>query len=137
MIRSLLAAAAALGLALPATAQGQPPSPVGQWRCIANSNIVSIDMVYNVGPGGQLAGQGSIVYSGTWQTYNVAGYGNWLAAPPDHTSNEWLFSFQIRPQNHAVFTVYARPTGDPNALYNTFYNPQTGNTTETSCARIG
>ncbi|MEL6567141.1 MAG: hypothetical protein AAFQ22_01905 [Pseudomonadota bacterium] len=136
MIRSLLAAASAL-LCLAAPAAAQPMSPVGQWRCIANSQIVSIDMMYNVGPGGQLAGQGSIVYSGTWRTFNVAGYGRWIAAPPDQTSNEWMFSFQIMPQNHASFTLHARPTGDPNALYNSFYNPQTGNTTETSCARIG
>ncbi|MEO0466293.1 MAG: hypothetical protein AAF216_07100 [Pseudomonadota bacterium] len=139
MIRNLIAAAAlALSPALtaPAAAQSLPINPVGQWRCISNSQTVSIDMMYNVGQGGQLSGQGSIVYAGTWRSFNVAGYGRWLAAPPDHTSNQWLLSFQILPQNHASFTVYARPTNDPNALYNSFYNQQTGGTTETSCARV-
>ncbi|MEM9740106.1 MAG: hypothetical protein AAF829_09570 [Pseudomonadota bacterium] len=137
MTRLFFAALAAMGLGLPVAAQGQPPSPVGQWRCIANSQVTSIDMMYTVSPGGQLAGRGSIIYSGTSRSFNVAGYGRWLAAPPDQTSNAWLFSFQIMPQNHASFTVYARPTADPNTLYNRFYNQQTGNTTETRCARMG
>ncbi|MAK61116.1 MAG: hypothetical protein CMK09_09085 [Ponticaulis sp.] len=133
---------AALGFAalcLPAEAQyANSPSPaLGQWHCISNSPIVSIDIYYQVGPNGQLMGQGSIVYSGTWRSYNVAGYGRWAAQPPDQYSDQWLYQFQISPQNHAVFSVYARPTDNPSFLNNVFYNPQTGNTTETSCQKVG
>ncbi|MAP95209.1 MAG: hypothetical protein CMK07_09700 [Ponticaulis sp.] len=129
----------AAALCLPATAQfGGSPSPApGLWHCIANSPVVSIDMQYQVGPNGQLAGQGSIVYSGTWRTYNVAGYGRWAAQPPDQYSDQWLYQFQISPQNHAVFSVYARPTSSPGYLNNVFHSPQTGQTTETSCQKIG
>ncbi|MFC6199032.1 hypothetical protein [Ponticaulis profundi] len=140
MFRQWLTGAALACLsALPATAQmgGSPAPAPGYWRCVANSPLASIDMQYQVGPGGQLAGQGTIVYSGTWQTYNVSGPGRWGALPPDQDSNEWLFQFQLQPQNHAVFSVYARPTNDPNYLNNVFYNPQSGQTTETSCQKIG
>ena len=133
------AALAVSALCLPAAAQygGSPAPSPGVWRCVANSPIVTIDVNYQIAPNGQLYGQGSIVYVGTWRSYNVQGQGQWTAMPPDQDSNQWLFHFQMAPQNHAVFSVYARPTNDPNFLQNNFYNPQTGQTTQTSCQKVG
>lgn len=127
-----------LGVVEPVQAQStlKPAPAPGVWRCVANSQIVTIDVNLQVAANGQLAGQGTIIYLGTWQTYNIEGYGRWAAMPPDQNSNEWLFHFQFAPQNHSVVSVYARPTNNPNFLNNRFYNPQTGNTTETSCQKL-
>ena len=113
------------------------PNLAGIWRCIANSQVVSVDVYYQVFPDQNLQGQGTIVYAGTSQIYNVQGYGRWSVSPPEGMGGQWLIRFQLQPQNHAIFSVFARPTGDPNGLYNRFTNPQTGNTIETSCQRIG
>ena len=136
MIRKLLTAAAGLCLTtFPAFAQ--PAAPTGSWRCVANSPSGTIDLNLNVAPNGQLTGNGSVIYSGSYAAYNVQGSGDWLAMPPDSQSNEWLFKFRLHPSNHPIVVVYARPTNDPNFLNNTFYNPQTGMTTNTSCQKQG
>ncbi|MEZ5675748.1 hypothetical protein SAMN06265173_10413 [Thalassovita litoralis] len=130
-------------VALPSVSMGQSqqtypvPNLAGVWRCVSNSPVVSIDLYLQVYPNQQLQGQGSIVYAGTGRIYNVQGGGAWSVSPPDPQETQWLIRFQLMPQNHAVFSIFARPTGDPNGLYNMFYHPQTGETVETSCARIG
>ncbi len=139
MKRFIATTLVALAAILPVHAQyGNAPAPSpGNWHCISNSPIVSIDMQYQIAPDGQLYGAGSVVYTGTWQTYNVSGYGQWSASPPDQFSNEWLFRLQIAPQNHSVIAIYVRPTNNPGFMNNVFYNPQTGRTTETSCQKMG
>lgn len=128
-------------VALPLSSQAQQVFPVpnlaGMWRCVSNSQVVSIDVYLQVYPNQQLQGQGTIVYPATARIYNVQGAGSWSVAPPDPQNAQWLIRFQLVPQNHAAFSIFARPTGAPNGLYNLFYNPQTGNTVETSCARTG
>lgn len=128
-----------VGLAGTATAQFQPTNPAGYWRCVSNSSYVSIDLQMQINPDQSLYAEGSIVYVQTSRIYNVRGPGRWLLSPPDASSPEYLFSFQVQPMdgNHAIFSIYARPTGTPNNLYNQFRNPQTGGVTETSCQRYG
>ena len=128
---------AVLALLPMSSAMAQPTNPAGIWRCVVNSNIVSIDMTYQINPDFSLAGQGSIVYIATSRIYQVQGYGRWSASPPDASSNQWLYRLQIAPQNHAMFSVFPRPTNDPNFMNNVFQDPQTGGVTETSCQRIG
>ncbi|MEP5729675.1 MAG: hypothetical protein ABJL67_09885 [Sulfitobacter sp.] len=122
-----------------AVAQHQPTNIVGYWRCVSNSDIVSIDLQLQINPDNSLYGEGSIVYVQTSRIFNVRGPGRWLLGPPDASSPEYLYSFQLHPMdgNHAIFSIYARPTGAPNGLYNYWYNPQTGGATETSCQRLG
>ncbi|MFK7835798.1 MAG: hypothetical protein AB8B60_06230 [Sulfitobacter sp.] len=124
---------------LPLLAQAQPSNIAGFWRCISNSGVVSIDLQLQINPDRSLYGEGSIVYVQTNRIYNVRGPGRWLLAPPDASSPEYLYTFQLQPMdgNHAIFSIYARPTGAPNGLYNLWRNPQTGGTTETSCQRFG
>ncbi|MGR1582169.1 hypothetical protein ACSSNL_11955 [Thalassobius sp. S69A] len=135
---------AAVFLALIPACRGQAqqaypvPNLAGQWRCVSNSPAVSIDVYLQVYPNQQLQGQGTVVYPATSRIYNVQGPGTWTVAPPDQQYPQWLIRFQLVPQgNHASFSIFARPTGEPNGLYNSFYNPQTGHVVETSCARLG
>ena len=133
--RTLLAALFLL-FPLPLLAQS---NPAGFWRCVVNSNIVSIDVQLQIAPNQQLQFQGSIVYVNTGRIYNVRGPGRWLLSPPEQNYPQGLFRFQMQPMdgNHAIFSMFAAPTGDPNFLANQFYNPQSGTTTDTRCQRIG
>ena len=126
---------AALLVATPARAQVQPP--VGVWDCYVNSPIVSIAVRMQVAPNGQLGGQGSITYVQTNRIYNVQGSGDWTYLPPDAGNQVGLFKFRMFPQNHAIFSWFARPNQDPNFMNNVFQNPENGMVTETSCQRIG
>ncbi|MDX1742403.1 MAG: hypothetical protein R3186_02250, partial [Ruegeria sp.] len=103
-------------------AQIQPTNPAGYWRCVVNSPIYSIDLELQIYPDQSLYHQGTIIYAQTSGIYNVRGGGRWLLSPPDVSSSEYLFHFQMHPQdgNHAIFSVYARPTGDPQFLSNRF-----------------
>ncbi len=122
-------------LALPLAAQSRGPAP-GIWRCVVNSDIVSIDITFQIDASQALIGQGTIVYMATGRIVPVQGAGSWAALPPDHTSPDWLYRFQMAPvANHAVFSLYARPTEDPNFLYNDFRDA-TGRS-ETACQRVG
>ena len=136
MARFLSGLLAALLLALPAFAQ-QPAAPLGVWRCVVNSPAVSIDLMMQVGPGGQLGGRGTIVYPSTGRIFNVEGPGDWTLMPPDASGPNWLFKFRMAPQNHAIFSWFASPTQTPGILYNQFRDPQTGGIIETSCQRQG
>lgn len=136
MIRTLLAAAAGFCLTtLPAFAQ--PAAPTGSWRCVANSQKGTVDLNLQVAPNGQLSGNGSVIYAGSYTAYNIQGNGDWTALPPDMNSNEWLFKFRLHPSNHPIVVIYARPTNDPNFLSNVYYNPQDGTTVRTSCQKQG
>lgn len=116
---------------------GRPAAPTGTWRCIVNSNIVSIDLTANINANGSLLGKGTIVYLGTSRIVNVQGQGDWVALPPDASSPEWLFKFRMHPSNHAIFSWYARPTESPNHLRHRFVMPDQSGTVETTCERIG
>ena len=122
-----------------ARAQLQPSDPSGLWRCVMNSNVVSIDLQMQVYGNQTLQHQGSIVYVQTGRIFNVRGGGRWLLSPPDQSSNQYQFGFQMHPAegNHAIFSIFARPTGDPNFLNNRFQEPQGGSIVETACQRIG
>lgn len=126
---------------LPASlaAQYQPTNPAGYWRCVVNSPVVSIDLQLQINSDQSLFHQGTIVYAQTSRIYNVRGGGRWLLSPPDAGSSEYLFHFQMLPQdgNHATFSIFARPTGDPQYLGNRFQNPQNGAITDTRCQRLG
>ena len=126
-------------LASAASAQQAPQlNPVGTWRCASNSDIVSIDMLYQVGPDYSVQGQGSIVYTQTSRIFQIQGQGSLAAFPPDASSPEWLLRFQLMPmQGHAMFSVFGRPTQDPNYLQYSYRDPQSGILTQTSCARVG
>ncbi|GAA6198858.1 hypothetical protein [Aquicoccus sp. SU-CL01552] len=139
MFRYLFLAVLAVLLPLAAAAQQAAPVPnlAGMWRCVSNSQTVSIDLQLQVYPNQQLQGRGTIVYVNTSRIYNVQGAGTWSIAPPDAQVPQWLIRFQLAPQNHAIFSIFARPTGDPYSLYNLFQDPQSGSVVETSCARIG
>jgi len=115
----------------------QPPAPTGQWRCIVNSHIVSIDLIAHITANGSLSGRGTITYIGTSRIINVQGPGDWSALPPDASSPEWLFKFRMQPSNHALFSWYARPTESPNHLRHRFVMPDKSGIVETSCERIG
>lgn len=114
----------------------QPAPPVGVWNCVVNSPVVSIELQMQVNHSGGLAGRGTIVYNGTSAIYQVQGYGDWVALPPDGSTNNWLFKFRMHPQNHAIFSWFAAPTGSPGYLYNVYRTPQ-NETVETACQQIG
>ncbi|MEL7099138.1 MAG: hypothetical protein AAGM84_09955 [Pseudomonadota bacterium] len=137
MTRFLTALFALLLLALPASAQ--MVNPAGYWRCVSNSQVVSIDLELQVAPNQQLQHRGSIIYVQTNRVFQVQGFGRWAVIPPDQPGQSPLVHFQMQPAagNHAIFSVYARPTGNPNFMNNRFQNPQTGNLIETSCQRLG
>ncbi|MEM1389351.1 MAG: hypothetical protein AAF748_07805 [Pseudomonadota bacterium] len=118
-----------------ATAQNQPPDPVGQWRCVMNSVTVSIDVAYQINPDGSLFGQGSIVYNQTSAIYQVQGGGRWLAGV-DPSTGRFTYQFGLQPPNHASFSIFTEPTGDPNALYQLRPNMSAGGSTETACSRL-
>ncbi|QIE44196.1 hypothetical protein G5B38_00875 [Pseudohalocynthiibacter aestuariivivens] len=126
---------------LPASlgAQIQPTNPAGYWRCVANSPVYSIDLELQINPDQSLYHRGTIIYAQTSGIYHVSGGGRWLLSPPDAGSSQYLFHFQMHPQagNHAIFSVYARPTGDPQFLSNQFQDPQTGAVVDTRCQRLG
>lgn len=137
MIRRLLTAVAAVVFsALPATAQNMP-APVGLWDCVMNGPTVSIQLRIQVAPDSSVFGQGSITYIGTSRIYQVRGPGRWSPVPPEAGAPRWTYGFQIQPQNHAIFTIYAAPTNQPNYLYNVYNHPHNGSVTETACTRIG
>lgn len=130
---------AVLGIGMSVEAQtGQGANVTGTWYCVSNSPYVSIEVQYALHPGGTLLGQGSIVYAGTYSTYNVSGSGSWVMSPAENANDGPLVSMQLVPQagNHAAFTIYSRPTG-PNNMYNLFTNPQTGQQVTTTCQRVG
>ncbi|MEO0936541.1 MAG: hypothetical protein AAFY38_00130 [Pseudomonadota bacterium] len=135
-MRLLLTLCAAL-LALPVAAQQM--NPAGYWRCVSNSQIVSIDLELQIAPNQQLQHRGSIIYVQTNRVFQVQGFGRWSLLPDDQTGQGPAFQFQMQPAagNHAIFSIFARPTNDPRFLSNSFYNPQTGTTTNTSCQRLG
>lgn len=138
MSRLLAAIAAVVAFISPVHAQNQPGPPVGLWRCVVNSPIVSIDLQMQVTPGQYLEAQGSIVYVETGRIYQVRGPGRWLLNPPGTEAPGWLYSFQMQPAdgNHAMFSWFAAPTGDPRYLANTWQNPQTGQIVQTNCQRL-
>ncbi|UYV39104.1 hypothetical protein N4R57_08905 [Rhodobacteraceae bacterium D3-12] len=110
--------------------------PAGQWRCIVNSPIVSIDLLLNAQPG-NVTTQGSLIYVQTNKVYDITGQASWTWGPAD--DGQGLFTrIQVYPaKDHATFSVFARYMGDPNHLWNTWQNPQTGQTVDTRCQRIG
>lgn len=113
----------------------EPAAPVGTWRCIVESPYVSIDLTAEIAEDKTLNGQGTIIYSGTYKTYQVSGSGNWVALPPDASSDKWLFHFRMKPSNHAIFSWFANPTDDPNHMYNKFVPNDKGHAVITRCAR--
>ncbi|MEM6305471.1 MAG: hypothetical protein AAF744_12180 [Pseudomonadota bacterium] len=131
--------ATALLMLVPSWATAQVNNPAGSWRCIVNSEVVTIDVQMVVAPNQQLQFQGSILYLHTGRAFNVWGPGRWLLSPPDQAYPAGLFRFQMQPSggNHAIFSMFAAPTGDPRFLGNQFFNPQTGTTTNTRCQRLG
>jgi len=133
----LLRALASVALALPAQAQGMNPS--GFWHCIMNNGVVSIDVQISVDPRQSLQFQGGIYYVNTGRSFAVRGPGRWTLSPANQNYPGGLFTFQMQPMdgNHAIFSLFAAPTGDPNFLGNQFFNPQSGTTTDTRCQRIG
>ncbi|MEM6488336.1 MAG: hypothetical protein AAF677_08720 [Pseudomonadota bacterium] len=142
MRRLFYATLAALGalsaLATAASAQIQPINPMGIWRCVVNGPAVSIDVQMQVNPDQTLFAQGTYILNGTSAFYTIQGGGQWLLAPPDASSPEYMYRFQIVPQQQvAAFPIFVRPTGDPSSLYNVFQNPQTGGVIESACQRIG
>ena len=116
---------------------GRPAAPTGQWRCVVNSNVVSIDLTANISGNGELSGQGTIVYVATSRIYQVSGKGDWTALPPDPSSTDWLFKFRLQPSNHAIFSWFAAPTESPNHMQNRFVVPNGGGVVETNCERTG
>lgn len=115
----------------------RPAAPTGRWRCVVNSNVVSIDLIANISENGELSGQGTIVYVATNRIYEVSGKGDWTALPPDTEAKDWLFKFRLQPSNHAIFSWFAAPTDSPNHMQNRFVVPHGGGTVETNCERIG
>lgn len=115
----------------------RPASPTGRWRCVVNSNVVSIDLIANISENGELSGQGTIVYVATNRIYEVSGKGDWTALPPDTEAKDWLFKFRLQPSTHAIFSWFAAPTDSPNHMQNRFVVPHGGGTVETNCERIG
>lgn len=104
---------------------------------MANSNVVSIDLQMQINPDQPLFHQGSIVHVQTSRIFNVRGQGPWWLNLPGAGSNAYMFSFQMQPPdgNHAIFSIFARPMGDPNFMNNRFQDPQTGGVKETACQR--
>lgn len=115
----------------------KPAAPAGQWRCIVNSPIVSIDLVANIAEDGSLSGQGTIIYVATNRMFQVSGKGDWTLLPPDQSSEDWLFKFRLHPSNHAIFSWFASPTDSPNHMANRFVSPSTGGVVETRCEKQG
>lgn len=115
----------------------RPAAPTGRWRCVVNSNVVSIDLIANISENGELSGQGTIVYVSTNRIYEVSGKGDWTALPPDTEAKDWLFKFRLQPSTHAIFSWFAAPTDSPNHMQNRFVVPHGGGTVETNCERIG
>lgn len=115
----------------------RPAAPTGRWRCVVNSNVVSIDLIANISENGELSGQGTIVYVATNRIYEVSGMGDWTALPPDTEAKDWLFKFRLQPSAHAIFSWFAAPTDSPNHMQNRFIVPHGGGTVETNCERIG
>lgn len=115
----------------------RPAAPTGRWRCVVNSNVVSIDLIANISENGELSGQGTIVYVATNRIYEVSGKGDWTALPPDPEAKDWLFKFRLQPSTHAIFSWFAAPTDSPNHMQNRFIVPYGGGTVETNCERIG
>ena len=113
----------------------KPAAPTGQWRCVVNSPIVSIDLVANIAEDGSLSGQGTIIYVATNRMFQVSGKGDWTLLPPDQSSEDWLFKFRLHPSNHAIFSWFASPTDSPNHMTNRFVSPSTGGVVETRCER--
>ena len=118
-------------------ATGRPAAPTGQWRCIVNSDIVSIDLIANISADGTLSAQGTLVYVVTNKIYEVSGQGDWTALPPDTEAPNWLFKFRVQPSTHAIFSWFAAPTQSPNHLHNRFVLPNNRGVVETHCERIG
>jgi len=115
----------------------RPAAPTGQWRCVVNSNVVSIDLIANISENGELSGQGTIVYVATNRIYQVSGKGDWMALPPDPNTTDWLFKFRLQPSNHPIFSWFASPTESPNHMQNRFVIPNGGGVVETNCERTG
>jgi hypothetical protein len=139
-LKKLTATGFGLALAvLGGSAQAQGMNPAGFWRCIVNNEIVSIDVQVQIAPDQSLQFAGGIIYVQTSRAFQVQGPGRWLLSPPEPGYPGGLFRFQMQPAagNHAIFSMFAAPTGDPNFLANQFYNPQTGTTTHTNCQRLG
>lgn len=113
----------------------RPAAPIGSWRCIVNSPVVSIDLIANIAEGGTLSAQGTLIYTVTHRMFQVSGQGDWATLPPDETSSNWLFKFRLHPSNHAIFSWFAGPTSSPNHLHNRFTVPRTGGVVETRCER--
>jgi hypothetical protein len=124
-------------MATPGAGQNIPQPPVGFWNCVVNAPWGGIQLVMQVAPDNTLIGEGNIIYAGTSGNYQVRGNGDWIAFPPEPGSPSWLYKFRMFPQNHAIFSWFVRPTGDPDNLYNTWQDPQTGAVTETACQRAG
>lgn len=110
--------------------------PAGKWRCVVNSPIVSIDLLLDAQPG-NVSTQGSLIYVQTHKVYDIAGQANWTWGPAE--DGQGLFTrIQVFPaKDHATFSVFARYMGDPNHLWNVWQNPQTGQTVDTRCQRVG
>ena len=121
------------------TAQAQGVNPAGFWRCVMNNGIVSIDLQMQIAPNQSLQFQGGIYYVQTGRSFNVRGPGRWSLSPGSQQYPAGLFTFQMQPidGNHAIFSIFAAPTGDANFLANQFFNQQAGSTTETRCQRLG
>ncbi|MEM6654119.1 MAG: hypothetical protein AAGA72_01760 [Pseudomonadota bacterium] len=115
----------------------KPAAPTGQWKCVVNSPIVSIDLVANIAEDGSLSGQGTIIYVSTNRMFQVSGKGDWILLPPDPSSEDWLFKFRLHPTNHAIFSWFASPTDSPNHMANRFVSPSTGGVVVTRCERKG
>ena len=120
---------------LPLSATGQS-NPAGLWRCVMNSVAVSIDVQYQIAPDRSLVGQGTVVFSGTSAIYQVQGAGRWSAGGSPETGR-FTYAFQLLPPNHASFTLFTEPTGDPNAYYQLRQNLSQGGQAETACQRFG
>lgn len=118
-------------LAMPAAAQSN--SLVGTWRCVQNSVVVSVDVMYQLFPDGSAAGQGSITYVQTHRHYPFQNApGRWSVGPNSVV-------MQLFPPNHASFSIEVgpAPNGDPNFLYYNQPNLASGGMTETTCQRLG
>ncbi|MCA0921657.1 hypothetical protein [Pseudooceanicola nanhaiensis] len=130
MFRPILLAAA-LTACLPSAATAQSFSPVGVWRCIMESVVVLMDVVYQLNPDGSLAGQGSILYKQTSSGfYQLQGYGRWLANP-----TTGMVTIQLVPQNHSAFSIEVMPQQDPSFMYYNAPNTFSGGMTQTTCQR--
>ena len=124
----------ALSIGLTGAAQAQV-NPTGIWRCVMNSVAVSIDVTVQVNPDSSLLGQGTIVYNSTSAIYQIRAGGRWMAGTSPETGR-FTYQFALQPSNHASFSLFTEPTGDPYALYQVRPNRAQGGMTETACSRL-